>query len=101
VSRAEIAASPELTHIPGFLVEAVIEAPFGAHPTSHVPRYGFDAWSVMEYADLCSEGGGGEYIAGLGAESEAGYRERVLDDERRTVLASVAAHARTLEGVSA
>jgi glutaconate CoA-transferase subunit A len=101
VSRADIAATPELTHIPGFLVHAVIEAPFGAHPTTHVPCYGFDAWAIMEYADVCAEGGGPEYIARLQTETEADYRARVLDDERRAVLESIAGHARTLDGVFA
>lgn len=100
VSRADIAARPELTHIPGFLVHAVIEAPFGAHPTTHVPCYGFDAWAVMDYADACSDGRGPDYVAQLGSESEADYRERVLDDERRAVLRSIADHARTLEGMA-
>jgi acyl CoA:acetate/3-ketoacid CoA transferase alpha subunit len=92
-----IASAPASTHIPGFLVEAVVEAPYGAHPTSHVPRYGFDAWSVAEYADVCAAGGAAEYIAQLAGESEAAYRERVLDADRRTVLGAVAAQAPTLE----
>jgi len=101
VSTEELAERPGSTHIPGFLVDAVIEAPFGAHPTTHVPRYGFDAWAVMEYADRCAEGGAQEYVAQLRSETEEGYRDRVLDPERRTVLASVAAHAQTLEGALA
>jgi glutaconate CoA-transferase subunit A len=98
VSTAEIAAAPATTHIPGFLVDAVIEAPFGAHPTTHVPRYGFDAWAIMDYADVCAEGGGAAYVEQLRSETEEDYRSRVLDAERRTVLASVADNARTLEG---
>jgi glutaconate CoA-transferase subunit A len=101
VATSEIAAAPASTHIPGFLVEAVIEAPFGAHPTTHVPRYGFDAWAIMEYADLCAEGGGADYVEQLRGETEEGYRARVLDDERRAVLRSVADNARTLEGNAA
>jgi glutaconate CoA-transferase subunit A len=98
VGRGEIAAQPASTHIPGFLVSAVIEAPFGAHPTTHVPRYGFDAWAIMDYADRCAEGDGAAYVQQLREESEADYRGRVLDDERRIVLASVADNAVTLEG---
>jgi glutaconate CoA-transferase subunit A len=98
VSAAEIAAAPSLTHIPGFLVDAVIEAPFGAHPTTHIPSYGFDAWAIADYADLCAEGGGAAYIAQLVAETEEEYRDRVLDAERRAVLAAVADNARILEG---
>jgi acyl CoA:acetate/3-ketoacid CoA transferase alpha subunit len=100
VDRATIAAAPASTHVPGFLVDAVIEAPFGAHPTAHVPAYGLDAWAIMDYADACAAGEDAAQRALLAAESEQGYRERVLDDERRTVLRSVAAHARTLEEVA-
>lgn len=97
VETGEIAANPSMTHIPGFLVEAVIEAPFGAHPCSHIPRYGFDAWAIMEYADLCAEGGGPAFLEQLAAESEADYRSRVLDDDRRAVLTTVVRDAPTLE----
>jgi glutaconate CoA-transferase subunit A len=97
VSTDVIAAHAATTHIPGFLVDAVIEAPWGAHPTTHVPAYGFDAWAVADYADTCAAGGAPEYVARLGGESEAGYRQRVLDETRRTVLETVAAKAPTLE----
>jgi glutaconate CoA-transferase subunit A len=97
VETGEIAANPATTHIPGFLVEAVIEAPFGAHPCSHIPRYGFDAWAIMDYADLCGEGGGPAFLEQLAAESEADYRSRVLDDDRRAVLTTVVRDAPTLE----
>lgn len=97
VDRVEIASAPATTHIPGFLVEAVIEAPFGAHPTSHVPAYGFDAWAVMDYADAWQAGDGDAYLDALAAEDEAGYRARVLDDERRDVLCAIAATSPTLD----
>jgi glutaconate CoA-transferase subunit A len=97
VDTETIAADPASTHIPGFLVDAVIEAPFGAHPTTHVPRYGLDAWAVMEYADACGEGRGAEVLDQLGNESEEDYRARVLDNDRRAVLETVAREAPTLE----
>ena len=28
--------------LPGFVVDAVAEVPYGAHPTSFYPRYGYD-----------------------------------------------------------
>ncbi len=34
---------PERTVLPGFMVDAVIEVPFGAHPTSFNPNYGYDS----------------------------------------------------------
>jgi glutaconate CoA-transferase, subunit A len=90
VETDSLAADPAATHIPGFLVDAVIEAPWGAHPTTHVPAYGFDAWAVADYADVCASGAGAQYIEQLASESEHEYRERVLDEPRRTVLQNVA-----------
>jgi glutaconate CoA-transferase, subunit A len=97
VDTDTIAANPAATHIPGFLVNAVIEAPWGAHPTTHVPAYGFDAWAVADYADICAAGDAADYIARLAAETEAEYRARVLDEPRRTVLQNVAAPRPALE----
>jgi len=34
---------PERTVLPGFMVDAVVEVKYGAHPTSFFPRYGYDA----------------------------------------------------------
>tara|TARA_B100000029_G_scaffold453451_2_gene479252 strand:- start:4745 stop:5638 length:894 start_codon:yes stop_codon:yes gene_type:complete len=34
--------SPERTYFPGFMVDAVVEVPYGAHPTSFNPFYGYD-----------------------------------------------------------
>lgn len=42
VDRAEMAAAPGRTTIPGFLVEAVVEAPRGAWPTSCATLYEYD-----------------------------------------------------------
>jgi glutaconate CoA-transferase subunit A len=42
VDRADLAADPARTDIPGFLVDAVVEAPGGAWPTSCAGRYDYD-----------------------------------------------------------
>ena len=34
--------NPDRTVLPGFSVDAVVEVPYGAHPTSFNPRYGYD-----------------------------------------------------------
>jgi glutaconate CoA-transferase subunit A len=34
---------PDRTILPGFMVDAVVEAPYGAHPTSFPPNYGYDS----------------------------------------------------------
>lgn len=49
VDSEEIARLPELTVIPGFLVHAVVEAPFGAHPAGMYRYYNYDHKHVQEY----------------------------------------------------
>jgi hypothetical protein len=94
-----LATNASATHIPGFLVDAVIEAPWGAHPTTHVPVYGFDAWAVADYADVCDAGVAAQYIERIKNESEDEYRNRVLDASRRSVLRNVAGGLQTLEHI--
>jgi len=99
VESAEIAADAHLTKIPGFLVDHVIEAPFGAHPCSHVPRYSQDAWEILEYQKAAMAGGDDyeAYLDRLRNETEAEYRERVLGDDRGRVLGALAQAGPTLE----
>ncbi|NKB39116.1 MAG: CoA transferase subunit A [Gammaproteobacteria bacterium] len=35
--------NPDRTVLPGFIVDAVVEIPYGAHPTSFYPNYGYDS----------------------------------------------------------
>lgn len=42
VPSSVLRQAPDRTIIPGFLVDAVVEVPFGSHPTSLHPRYGYD-----------------------------------------------------------
>ena len=35
--------NPDRTILPGFMVDAVVEVPYGAHPTSFFPNYGYDS----------------------------------------------------------
>lgn len=98
-----IAESAHLTTIPGFLVNLVVEAPFGAHPTSHVPRYTFDAPELLRYAEVAAAGGEAQdrYVAQLATETEAAYRERVIGDHRAAVLRELVRQARVIEEVPA
>jgi glutaconate CoA-transferase subunit A len=100
VPRAEVVASAHMTKLPGYYVTAVIEAPFGAHPTSHVPRYSSDPWQLLEYATAA----GGEafkgYVDRLAGETESGYRERVLGQGRGDVLRALAERAQPLSAVA-
>jgi glutaconate CoA-transferase, subunit A len=99
VDRDVIVANAHMTKLPGYYVHAVIEAPFGAHPTSHIPRYAMDAWELMEYAAAAGSDSFDEYVARIRTESEADYRKRVLTD-RDVVLAELVAAAETLEGAA-
>ena len=35
--------NPDRTILPGFIVDAVVEVPYGAHPTSFFPYYSYDS----------------------------------------------------------
>lgn len=100
VSTEEIGERPHMTRIPGFLVDAVVPVPFGAHPCSHVPRYAADAWEMLAYAKAAQAGGAVwvEHVDRIRAETEAEYRERVLGDDRAAVLTALAENAPSLAG---
>jgi glutaconate CoA-transferase subunit A len=42
VPTDELRMAPDRTILPAFAVDAVVEAPYGAHPTSLFPRYSYD-----------------------------------------------------------
>jgi glutaconate CoA-transferase subunit A len=57
------AAHPEATTIPGLRVQAVVEVPFGAYPTSVFGEYDYDAEHLRRYAGANrSAEGQAEYI---------------------------------------
>jgi acyl CoA:acetate/3-ketoacid CoA transferase alpha subunit len=95
VDREVIVENAHMTKLPGYYVHAVIEAPFGAHPTSHVPRYALDAWEIMEYAGAAGGPSFTEYVNQLRSETEADYRTRVLKG-RDAVLAALVDAAEVL-----
>jgi len=41
--------NPDRTVLPGFIVNAVVEVPYGAHPTSFNPNYGYDSTMHLEW----------------------------------------------------
>lgn len=41
--------NPDRTVLPGFIVNAVVEVPYGAHPTSFNPNYGYDSKMHLEW----------------------------------------------------
>lgn len=103
VDPAQTAAEPHTTKIPGFLVDAVVEVPFGAHPCSHVPLYAQDAWEILAYQRAALAGGDefAGYVATLRDESEDEYRARVIGDHRARVLAGLAQAGEVLTGAPA
>ena len=52
--------SPDRTVLPGFVVDAVVEVPYGAHPTSFFPGYRYDsdfhlAWAKVSRDDEAAQ----------------------------------------------
>jgi acyl CoA:acetate/3-ketoacid CoA transferase alpha subunit len=99
VDRAAIVENAHMTKIPGYYVDAVVEAPWGAHPCSHIPRYPHDAWQLLEYAEAMKETDAAAlYIERLRRETEDGYRARVLGAGRDEVLGAILGTATVIGG---
>ena len=65
------------------MVDGVVEAPFGAHPTSCSPAYGIDVEHLREYAG-----------AAASADAWTGYRRRYVDVDDATYVEAVGGRAR-------
>jgi glutaconate CoA-transferase subunit A len=65
--------------IPGHLVAAVAEVPFGAHPSSCYPRYAYDRGHLSEYVAAAQSGpvDFGKYLAAYVEAGEESYREAI------------------------
>ena len=50
VDGERIRAEPDRVVLPSFAVDAVVRVPFGAHPTSCFPRYGYDSGLHLAWA---------------------------------------------------
>lgn len=80
VSTEEIRKQPEQTVIPGLLVSHVVEAPFGAHPTSVYREYDYDASQIRCYVEAAKSPESfraylDEYVYGLA--DHAAYLEKI------------------------
>jgi glutaconate CoA-transferase subunit A len=53
---------PERTILPGFMVDAVVEVPYGAHPTSFFPNYGYDGQFHQQWTAISRDS---EKVAGF------------------------------------
>jgi glutaconate CoA-transferase subunit A len=69
VSKAFIRRHARLTEIPSYRTTAVVELPWGAHPTPALSRYLADEQHMAEYAS-----------ASASAESFAAYLQRYVDE---------------------
>lgn len=57
VEPAELRADPNKNQIPAFMVDAIVHAPYGAHPSSCYGYYDYDAAHFNEYARLANDDG--------------------------------------------
>ena len=78
--------NPDRTVLPGFIVDAVVEVPYGAHPTSFFPNYGYDgsfhrAWSEAARDDQKASEFMDRYVRSPATQKE--YLETVGDWEQR------------------
>ena len=68
-------------------ISGVVHAPFGAHPTSNPPAYGWDAKHLQAYCALAAEAGGWErYCAEYLDGTEGDYVARMGGAERLSQL---------------
>lgn len=57
VDTSVLRRNPDRTVLPGFIVDAVVEVPYGAHPTSFWPLYGYDSSFHLEWAKVSRDAG--------------------------------------------
>jgi glutaconate CoA-transferase subunit A len=62
IPTEEFRKMPELTTLPHFLVDAVVEVPRGAHPTSCFNYYDADYDHITEYLACCQQGRFADYL---------------------------------------
>jgi glutaconate CoA-transferase, subunit A len=87
VTVERVASEPEVAEagvvLPYFAVAAVVEAPFGAHPTSCYPHYTYDRTHLGEWVKAAADDHSvGQYLRRyvLAPGSEAAYRDMVGAD---------------------
>ena len=55
VDTGVLRRNPDRTILPGFMVDAVVEVPYGAHPTSFFPNYGYDSRFHLEWTEVARD----------------------------------------------
>jgi glutaconate CoA-transferase subunit A len=72
--------------IPGHLVAAVAEVPFGAHPSSCYPHHAYDRRHLSEYLDAATDPDAvARYLDDWVLPGEDAYRRRLGDDRLRAL----------------
>lgn len=92
VDTEEIRAEPDATDIPFFLVDAVVEAPYGSHPGEMPYQYYFDEDHIAEWIELSeTEEGAQEYVERYitGTDDFEEYLETVGGAEKLAELESI------------
>lgn len=67
VPNEAVLRDPRGTTVAGIYVDAVVEIPFGAHPTASFPHYSMDEGFIERFADLAEAGRRSGSPAGLSA----------------------------------
>lgn len=97
VSSDELRETPHATNIHGMFVDAVIEAPFGAYPTSSFPDYVLDGYHFLAYTNAAaSDDGYRKYLADVEL-PEADFRRRYCDPKHEAVLRAMIKHAKVIK----
>ena len=81
--------NPDRTVLPGFAVDAVVEVPYGAHPTSLFPRYGYDSAFHLVWVKVARDDeAAAEFLRSYvtGPDDQAAYLEAIGGAERMIEL---------------
>ena len=100
VDNEEIRDQPDQTAIPFFLVDAVVEAPYGSHPGEMPYRYYFDEHHLAEWLELSeTEDGVEEYLERYvtGTEDHEEYLEAVGGEETFAELEAIELYEKDAE----
>jgi glutaconate CoA-transferase subunit A len=90
VDTAVIRERPELTAIPGFMVDAIVVEPWAAHPTDSSGYYWRDLEHHGLYAEMSkTEEGFADYISEwvVGTRDHAGFRSKLGDERMKSIMA--------------
>ena len=92
VGEDVIRKKPDLTKIPYFLVDAVCEVPFGAHPCAMPYMYYFDEYHIAEWLDLSkTDEGVNKYLEKyvFGVKDHADYLKKIGGKKKLKQLAKI------------